>query len=764
MTKLKSQTTHSITKNSKLFVLVVFYLLPLFTLAQSATIGEKRSVSIKISSFSSSSVTFSWTSDSIVSTSIYRKKIKSDRWSILTQNTTSLSYTDNSISDTTEYEYKFEVNTGTTPAYGYIAFGINIPEKQNRGNLLLVVDSRFETALASEIKTLKKDLIGDGWHPISTYCNKDTSVKYVKAKIDSINAVYPLNGIYLIGHIPVPYSGLIYPDGHLDHRGAWPTDLYYASDSNDWTDNTVNYPNSYRPINSNYPNDGKFDNSEIRGETFCPISRIDFYNLPKVVTNETNALKNYLSKVSSYKHGKINALDKGVIDDNLKTFNEGFSFNGHMNFSSLFGDSVIKTSLLSALQTNTYKWSYACGYGSDTSLSGLGSVNTLKNTDYKGIFSMVFGSYFGDWNTENNFMRTLLADGKMLTTCWAGRPNWFFHHMGLNNSIGVSSKMSIENGSNSSYLNTTPYEFYGNYSNGIHMQLLGDITLRLNYKTSIDSFNASFNSITGLVDLTWTPPQEELVTEYKIFKSNDPISNFTLLATLTPSDSTYSDSAIASTGNYYFISYRTLDSTNSGSYYNNSVGTFTEIDTTGQVNPSTLPIVLINFEVVKEDEKVILKWETSSEINSDHFELEKSTNTLDWTLFGQVKAAGFSNSKIDYISYDYNNQSSKTYYRLKLLDFDGSYQYSNICLISKKTNTIKVYPNPSFSNLIYLTDLSDAISKEKIRIVDSKGLEVPFILSNTDPLQIEILQNAGTYYLISNNKCIKFLIVSTNTH
>ena len=744
-------------QKSKQLILVFLFLLPLSVMAQTATIGKKKSVSIKISSFTSSSVSFSWTSDAVVSTSIFRKEITSSSWSRLKRNYTSLTYTDNSISDETEYEYKFEVNTGVTPslAYGYIAFGVNVPQKNDRGNLLLVVDSRFETSLATEINTLKRDLIGDGWNPITTYCNKDTSVNYIKSVIDAINTTNPLDGIYLIGHIPVPYSGLFYPDGHTDHKGAWPTDLYYASDANDWTDNIYNYTNSSRPVNSNYTYDGKFDNTEIVGETFCPISRVDFYDLPHALSNETTTLKNYLNKASSYKHGAMDVLDKGLIEDNFPTFSEGFSFNGHMNFSSLFGDSVEQSSLLTSLQTDTYKWSYACGGGSDSSLSGVGSVTTLKNTDYQGVFSMVFGSYFGDWNTEDNFMRSLLADGKMLTTCWAGRPNWFFHHMGLNNPIGTSAKMSTENSSNSS-LNTTSYDIYGNYSNGIHMQLLGDMSLRQNYKTSVDSFNTTFNSTTDAVELTWNAPSGGQVTEYRIYKSSDSLSNFTLLASLTPSVTTYSDSVIVSAGNYYYISYVTLDSTNSGSYYNTSVGTFASMDTTGVASSSPLPIELISFEVVKKNGNANLQWSTSSEINASHFELEKSTDATNWITFNQETASGNSNSILNYTGYDYTLGSVETYYRLKLVDFDGTWEYSGIRVIAETANTLSVFPNPSSTNKVHLTGLSKNITTDGLKVIDTRGIEVPFTVSQE---QIEIWQGAGVYYLISNNERIKFVLL-----
>lgn len=748
-------------QKSKQLILVLLFLLPISAFSQSATIGEKFAVKIKVTNFTSNSVSFSWTSDAVVSTSIYRKEISDTWWTRLKRNHSTLTYTDNSITDAKEYEYKFQVNTGTNPsvAYGYISFGSNIPQVTNRGNILLLVDDRFETTLASEINTLKRDLISEGWNPSAAYCNKDTSVSYVKSVVDGIHATNALDGIYIIGHIPIPYSGSIYPDGHTDHRGAWPTDLYYASDASDWTDNSVNHTNSSRPANSNLRGDGKFDNDEMRGETFCPISRIDFYNLPQVASNETTTLKNYLDKASSYKHGGFTALDKGVVDDNFQTFSEGFSFNGHMNFSSLFGDSVSKSSLLSTLQSDTYKWSYACGGGTDSSLSGVGSVTTLKNSDYQGVFSMVFGSYFGDWNTEDNFMRSLLADGKMLTTCWAGRPNWFFHHMGLNNPIGTSSKMSVENSSNSWYLNTSSYDIYGYYSNGVHMQLLGDMSLRQNYKKAISTFNTAYNTNTSSVDLTWTPPVGELVTEYKIYKSSDSLDNFTLLTTMLSTDSTFSDSLIASTGNYYYISYVTLDTTNSGSYYNRSTGTYASSDTTGYAAMTALPMELISFDVVSENGTANLQWSTSSEINSSHFELEKSTDGLTWDVFNEVQAAGHSSAIINYGGFDYNLSTAKTYYRLRLVDFDGTWEYSDVRVIDQKINTLSIYPNPSNLNKINLKGWIEPIDIEQLRITDTRGVDVPFKLSTADPGQIGLEQKPGVYYLNYNNEHIKFILL-----
>ena len=59
-----------------------------------------------------------------------------------------------------------------------------------------------------------------------------------------------------------------------------------------------------------------------------------------------------------------------------------------------------------------------------------------------GVFNMAFGSYFGDWDNKNNFLRAHLASGQGLTNVWAAIPNWYFHHMGMGDPIGYSATLT----------------------------------------------------------------------------------------------------------------------------------------------------------------------------------------------------------------------------------------------------------------------------------------------------------------------------------
>jgi hypothetical protein len=110
-----------------------------------------------------------------------------------------------------------------------------------------------------------------------------------------------------------------------------------------------------------------------------------------------------------------------------------------------------------------------------------------------------------------------------------------------------------------------------------------------------------------------------------------------------------------------------------------------------------LPITLLSFNVNPlEDNTAELLWITASETNSDRIEIERSTDAMEFTKVGEVKASGNSIEEIHYSYMDYNIPSSIAYYRLKMIDFNGSYAYSKIKSVEFNTKTEIVYgPNPT---------------------------------------------------------------------
>ncbi len=113
-------------------------------------------------------------------------------------------------------------------------------------------------------------------------------------------------------------------------------------------------------------------------------------------------------------------------------------------------------------------------------------------------------------------------------------------------------------------------------------------------------------------------------------------------------------------------------------------------------NVTTLPVELLAFSGIEEEKYNRLIWETASEINSSHFEIEKSETNIDFKRINIVKAKEFSNTITTY-QYDDPELTPLSYYRLKMVDLDGSYKYSNTISLKREliNGFTRIYPNPT---------------------------------------------------------------------
>lgn len=112
-----------------------------------------------------------------------------------------------------------------------------------------------------------------------------------------------------------------------------------------------------------------------------------------------------------------------------------------------------------------------------------------------------------------------------------------------------------------------------------------------------------------------------------------------------------------------------------------------------------LPVTLIEFTARAENNVPLLTWATTFEINSDRFEIEQSLNARDWNKIGIVASNGESTVLRRY-TYTDNSPvitEGEIFYRLKIVDNDGSFTYSRIRSVTFDRNGIdmSVYPNPS---------------------------------------------------------------------
>ncbi|MEM7370179.1 MAG: PQQ-dependent sugar dehydrogenase [Bacteroidota bacterium] len=113
----------------------------------------------------------------------------------------------------------------------------------------------------------------------------------------------------------------------------------------------------------------------------------------------------------------------------------------------------------------------------------------------------------------------------------------------------------------------------------------------------------------------------------------------------------------------------------------------------------SFPVELLSFEAIAQSQNVLLRWETTSEQNSDYFEIERSTDGAQFVRLNQVSAAGFSNEQLSYQSLDPSPETGINYYRLKQVDRDGSFSYSQIReVIFSPQHSINIYPVPLSTN------------------------------------------------------------------
>lgn len=138
---------------------------------------------------------------------------------------------------------------------------------------------------------------------------------------------------------------------------------------------------------------------------------------------------------------------------------------------------------------------------------------------------------------------------------------------------------------------------------------------------------------------------------------------------------------------------------------------------------SPLPVELTSFDGSCVDSRVELKWSTASETNNSHFEVEKSTDGVAWSMIGIVNGSGNSQETVQYSFVDSDISSTTAYYRLKQVDNDGASNFTNVvsagCDVVNGTELVNVWDNGTEVNLmvsstvegVYDVTLMDAHSK-----------------------------------------------------
>jgi len=530
---------------------------------------------------------------------VQRKLTTQTNWTTIASNVgPPFTYADTNVISGTNYDYQvFNQGFGITYEKTAIASGINVPPVENRGKIILLVDNalttQFPTQMNAALSELTSDLVGDGWtviqtnvarHDDATWSNNTNNIVSIRSyvsntfKLDTVNT----RGVFIIGHVPIPYSGTNAPDGHTDHQGAWPADGYYGDTDGTWTD-TKSYSNGSFQANSNAVGDGKFDQDDFPSSLELFVGRVDFANLPlfgtaiSPTTNEANLVKQYFDKAHKYRFGlapyplPMRAAAYGYFfgnpqaPDNYRTFAIAMR-----NCSAFFGPASTNVIVADAYlqrpnaDPQSYLWGFDGGFGNadamnrSTTIAHTSADLTNPSLEPSIGFYVLDGSYFGDWNMTNDFMRATLASPNYgLAALWTeGERNahWRLHGMALGEPIGFALLRTVNNPDTAAN------------DKDRTLAILGDPTLRLHTLTSPASFVGHPGS--GCVNFSWTAVSG---VQYHLYKGTIANGPFTLLSA-NPIQNSTSDCPYP--GSYYMLRALQLVTSGTGNYTNISQGAF----------------------------------------------------------------------------------------------------------------------------------------------------------------------------------------------
>lgn len=597
---------------------------------------------------SSSTITLSWPQfANATGYSVYRKLRTEPTFMnlIASPGGGSTGYEDNSISTNVLYEYKVVRNSSQGVGYGYICSGFEVPASAWTGNanhymgkMILLVENVLAGQISTDILQLRADLKSEGW--VTTQLNVSDTVTpaSVRAQVQAAYNADPANvkAVYIIGHVPVPYSGNVSQDGHFtldpanfcyegggcitpEHIGAWPCDGYYGEMNGNWTDVSVN--NATADVsasfgaNWNIPGDGKLDQSDIPSPVELAVGRVDLSRFTEIGGTEASRTSGYLTKARQFRTASFTPDRKAIVDINFTTSDwrtahdvpapeVPLAGSAWKTLPMLVGNANITLAtepwLMDELDllndAESYLWTFGAGQGQTNSfgqfVGGLdvGLTSGLATREWSGVFNMSIGSFYGDWDNPNNYLRALLTSGKALTHVWSGLPNYWFHHMGMGETIGSSVRQSMNNEPDNAvylphtggwlYIDPAAPEYFDTDHN-VAMALMGDPSLRM-IMVEPPTALAIANEC-GLSALSWTASTDAGVAGYHVYRIGSDGAPI-LLNTTAHAGTTFLSNVPYALGTEFMVRATKLEVTASGSYWNLSMGALATTTTVGVVS------------------------------------------------------------------------------------------------------------------------------------------------------------------------------------
>jgi hypothetical protein len=188
---------------------------------------------------------------------------------------------------------------------------------------------------------------------------------------------------------------------------------------------------------------------------------------------------------------------------------------------------------------------------------------------------------------------------------------------------------------------------------------------------------------------------------------------------------------------------------NNGFYLQIPLNHFTIFAATASSN-APLPIELLSFNGYAKDNNNILVWQTATEQNANHFDIQHSVNGLDFETIGQIKAKG---QAAKYTFTHQNPAVATHYYRLKMVDKDSTFEMSKVISLDKnEAKSLKIYPNPTQNSINIIT--SDYT--QPMRLYSINGALIMNKTQTTEQLDMSALPT-GMYFLHVGSDVLKVI-------
>ena len=236
------------------------------------------------------------------------------------------------------------------------------------------------------------------------------------------------------------------------------------------------------------------------------------------------------------------------------------------------------------------------------------------------------------------------------------------------------------------------HQLYGDRNITIEVQnntIVGNVDIRLYLKTS------EFLALKNATNTLGQPSGISTINDIALLKNSQACSS---VLSVNPS-------VLTTTNEAYEYGYVLKASVNSFSTFFFAKNTFT-----------VLPVDLVSFNAAKDNDKVLLSWNSENEINLQRYDVERSSDGRTFTKINEVKAKG--NSTNTYNITDAAPLSGLNYYRLKIIDKDGTFRYSIILKADfSKKYLVSVLPNPAHDYII----INGANKFKRVQLIDMNG-------------------------------------------